>query len=104
MEVDAPALLQRAEVRDVLAWMRLLVDPQDAAAIVRALARPPIELRQTHLARVIQLARRRRLDLVAGLALAIASPQIPPVARERVERFLELHGDASPGAGAVRAA
>ena len=99
IEADAPALLQRAEVRDVLAWMRLLVDPQDAAAVVRALARPPIELRQTHLARVIQLARRRRLDLVAGLALAVESPQIPPEAGERIERFLELHGAASAGAG-----
>ena len=55
------SFLQRAEVRDVLAWMRLLVDPHDAAAVVRALARPPIELRQVHLARVIQLARRRKL-------------------------------------------
>jgi len=103
VEADAPALLQRAEVRDVLAWMRLLVDPQDAAAVVRALARPPIELRQTHLARVIQLARRRKLDLVTGLALAIESPQVPLEARERIERFLELHGAASAGARAERA-
>jgi DNA helicase-2/ATP-dependent DNA helicase PcrA len=83
--------LARAEVRDVLAWMRLLVDPQDAAAVVRALARPPIELRQSHLARVIQLARRRKLDLVAGLSTAIESPQVPPEARERIERFDALH-------------
>src|SRR5947208_6350783 len=83
--------------------MPLLADPRAAAAAVRALARPPIELRQTHLARVIQLARRRRLDLVEGLALAIESPQIPPEARERIERFLELHGAASAGAGAERA-
>src|SRR6202035_1058233 len=52
-ERPAAAFLHRAEVRDVLAWMRLLVDPQDAAAVVRALARPPIELRQVHPARVI---------------------------------------------------
>jgi CRISPR/Cas system-associated exonuclease Cas4 (RecB family) len=83
--------LQRAEVRDVLAWVRLLVDPQDAAAVVRALARPPIELRQAHLARVIQLARRRKLDLVAGLSAATESPQVPPEARERIERFVALH-------------
>src|SRR5947208_15267026 len=83
--------------------MRLLADRQDAAAVVRALARPPIELRQTHLARVIQLARRRRLDLVTGLALAIESPQIPPEARERIARFLELHGAASAGPRAERA-
>ncbi len=87
--------LKRAEVRDVLAWMRLLVDPQDAAAVVRALSRPPIELRQVELARVIQVARRRKLDLVVGLAAATESPQIPPEARERIQRFVELHRSAA---------
>jgi DNA helicase-2/ATP-dependent DNA helicase PcrA len=85
----------RAEVRDVVAWLRLLVDPQDAAAVVRALARPPIELRQVELARVIQVARRRKLDLVLGLAAATESPQVPPEARERILRFVELHRSAA---------
>ena len=88
-------LLRRAEVRDVLAWLRLLVEPQDAAAVVRALARPPIGLRQVDLARVIQVARRRKLDLVVGLAAATESPQVPPEARERIQRFVELHRGAS---------
>ena len=96
-------LLQRAEVRDVLAWMRLLIDPRDAAAAVRALARPPIELRQVDLARVIQMVRRQRLEVVAALAGAMESPQLPPEARERVGRFLELHRWASGGLDTVRA-
>jgi DNA helicase-2/ATP-dependent DNA helicase PcrA len=87
--------LTRAEVRDVLAWLRLLVDPQDASAVVRALARPPIELRQVDLARVIQVARRRKLDLVVGLAAATESPQVPPEARERIKRFVDLHRSAA---------
>ncbi len=91
MEEQAGSFLKRAEVRDVLAWMRLLVDPQDAAAVVRALSRPPIELRQVELARVIQVARRRKLDLVVGLAAATESPHVPPEARERIQRFVELH-------------
>ena len=96
-------LLKRAEVRDVLAWMRLLVDPRDAAAAVRALARPPIELRQVDLARVIQIVRRQRLEVVAALAAAMESPQLPPEARERVGRFLELHRWAAGGLDTVRA-
>ncbi len=79
----------------MLAWVRLLVDPQDASAVVRALARPPIELRQVDLARVIQVARRRKLDLVLGLSAATESPQVPPEARERIQRFVELHRSAS---------
>ena len=90
-------MLERPEVRDVLAWLRLLVDPHDAAAVVRALARPPIELRQVHLARVIQLARRRRLDLVSGLVAATESPQLPPEARDRIHRFLTVHESACAG-------
>ena len=95
-DVDqAGAFLKRPEVRDVLAWMRLLVDPQDAAAVVRALARPPIELRQVELARVIQVARRRKLDLVLGLGAATEAPQVPPETRERIQRFLQLHRSAT---------
>ena len=94
-EEQAGAFLKRAEVRDVLAWMRLLIDPADAAAVVRALARPPIELRQVDLARVIQVARRRKLDLVLGLTAATESPQVPPEARDRIQRFVELHRSAA---------
>ncbi len=92
---EDPGLLRRAEVRDVLAWLRLLLDPHDAAAVVRALVRPPVELRQIDLARVIQVARRRKLDLVGGLAAATESPQVPPEARERIGRFVALHRDAA---------
>jgi RecB family exonuclease len=85
-------VFERAEVRDVLAWLRLLIEPRDAAAAVRALGRPPVELRQVDLARVVQIARRRRLDVVSALGTASESPQLAPQARERIERFQELHG------------
>ncbi|WP_196807138.1 ATP-dependent helicase [Candidatus Solirubrobacter pratensis] len=87
----AAAFFQRAEVRDLLAWLRLLVDPGDAGAVVRALARPPVELRAIDLARVTQIARRRKLDMVAALSAALESPQIPPEARERIVAFLKLY-------------
>ncbi|HEY2535417.1 MAG TPA: PD-(D/E)XK nuclease family protein [Solirubrobacteraceae bacterium] len=91
MAPEASADMERAEVRDVVAWTRLLSDPSDASAVVRALARPPIELRQVDLARVIQIARRRKLDMIAALGAALESPQVPPEARVRIQRFLELH-------------
>jgi len=93
--VGAAAFFQRAEVRDVLAWLRLLVDPHDAGAFVRALARPPVELRAADLARCIQIARRRKLDMVSALVAATESPQLPPEARERILLFLRLHRESS---------
>ncbi len=88
--------------KDVVAWTRLLTDPSDASAVVRALARPPIELRQVDLARVIQIARRRKLDMVSALAAAIESPHVPPEARARMQRFLELHSAAAAALDASR--
>jgi DNA helicase-2/ATP-dependent DNA helicase PcrA len=89
--VGEAAFFQRAEIRDVLAWLRLLADPTDAAAVVRALARPPIELRSVDIARCTQIARRRKLDMVAALAAALESPQVPPEARERIRVFLKIY-------------
>ncbi|HEY3759006.1 MAG TPA: PD-(D/E)XK nuclease family protein [Solirubrobacteraceae bacterium] len=87
----ARAAFERAEVRDVLAWLTLLTEPQDAAAAVRALGRPPVELRQVDLAQVVQVARRQKLDVVTALGAASESAQLAPQARERIERFQELH-------------
>lgn len=91
----AGAMLARAEIRDALAWMRLLIDPGDAGAAVRALIRPPIDMRHVDLAQVVQIARRRRLDVVAALPAAVESPQVPPQARERIHRFMQLHSEAA---------
>lgn len=96
------AFSERAEVRDVLAWMRLLSDPGDATAVARALVRPPIEMRQSDLVRVIQVARKRQLDMVAALQAAIESPQVPPQARERILRFLDLYKGAKAALEAGR--
>jgi DNA helicase-2/ATP-dependent DNA helicase PcrA len=89
--VGEAAFFQRAEIRDLLAWLRLLADPSDAPAVVRALARPPIDLRSVDIARCTQIARRRKLDMVAALAAATESPQVPPEARERLRVFLKLY-------------
>jgi DNA helicase-2/ATP-dependent DNA helicase PcrA len=96
--VGETAFFRRAEIRDVLAWLRLLADPTDAPAVVRALARPPVELRSVDIARCTQIARRRKLDMVAALAAAIESPQVPPEARERIRVFFKLY---RAGMGAI---
>jgi len=84
------AIFDRAEVRDVLAWLRLLADPADSSAVVRALTRPPIELRSVDVARLTQLARRRKLDMVAAARAACDGPQLSPEGRDRVVAFLRL--------------
>jgi DNA helicase-2/ATP-dependent DNA helicase PcrA len=97
------ALFQRPEVRDVLAWLRMLADPTDSAAVVRAVTRPPVELRSIDLARCTAIARRRKLDMISALEAALESPQLPPEARDRIQAFLKLHRAAAAALEEIRA-
>jgi DNA helicase-2/ATP-dependent DNA helicase PcrA len=99
---EAGTLFERAAARDVLAWVRLLADPGDSAAVVRALGRPPIEMRQVDIARVVQVARKAKLDMISALGPAVESPEMPPEARERIVRFQELRGEAANAFEALR--
>ena len=58
-------------VRDLVSWLRLLADPGDGRAVVRALGRPPVELGPVDLARTTLLARRRKTDMVTALRMAL---------------------------------
>ena len=89
------ALFQRPEVRDAIAWLRVLADPDDSAAAARALTRPPVELRSGDLARLTTIARRRKQDMVAASEAALDSPQFQPEARERIGAFLKLYAAAA---------
>jgi DNA helicase-2/ATP-dependent DNA helicase PcrA len=89
------ALFQRPEVRDAIAWLRVLADPDDSAAAARALTRPPVELRPGDLARLTTIARRRKQDMVAACEAALESPQFQPEARERIGTFQKIYGAAA---------
>ncbi len=96
------SFFQRPEVRDALAWLRMLADPNDSAAVVRALTRPPVELRSADLARVTTIARRRKLDMVSALDASLESPQLRPEARDRIQAFLKLQRSAATAMEAMR--
>ncbi len=97
------AFFHRPEVRDVIAWLRALADPGDAAAVVRALTRPPVELRSVDLARCTTIARRRKLDMISAVEAALESPQLPPPSRDRIRAFLKLYRAASRALDGLRA-
>ena len=97
------AFFGRPEVRDAIAWLRALADPHDSAAVVRALTRPPVELRSVDLARCTTIARRRKLDMISAVEAALESPQLPPPSRDRIRAFLKLYKAAARAQDALRA-
>lgn len=100
---DPAALFRRPEVRDAIAWLRALANPDDSAAVARALTRLPIQLRSADLARLTTIARRRKLSLVDACEAALESPQFQPEARERIEAFRQLYGSAAKAMADLRA-
>ena len=97
------AFFGRPEVRDTIAWLRAIADPNDSAAVVRALTRPPVELRSVDLARCTTIARRRKLDMISALEAALESPQLPPPSRDRIRAFLKLYRSAAGAFDGLRA-
>ncbi|HEX6388272.1 MAG TPA: PD-(D/E)XK nuclease family protein, partial [Solirubrobacteraceae bacterium] len=59
-------------------------------------------LRSVDIARCVQIARRRKPDMVSALRAATESPQLPPEAREHIHTFLRLHRDAAGSLDSAR--
>ena len=64
------AFLDRGEVKDLLAWLRVLANPEDDAAFLRAIAAPRRDVGETTLTRLADLAKH------ANLSLARAATQV----------------------------
>ncbi|MBD8526643.1 UvrD-helicase domain-containing protein [Pseudomarimonas arenosa] len=64
------AYLDRGEVKDLLAWLRVLANPDDDAAFLRAIGSPKREVGSTTLAKLAELARH------AGMPMSKAAGQI----------------------------
>jgi DNA helicase-2/ATP-dependent DNA helicase PcrA len=89
----------RAEVKDALAYLRLLVNPADNAALRRIVNRPTRGIGRTTLERSEALAAARGISLLEGLRLYAESEAGSRVA-PRVERFFGLLDELSPVLGA----
>lgn len=84
------AFLDRAEVRDVLAYLRLAVNPDDDAAFLRVVNLPRREIGATTLERLGELAGRRRGSLLATARSDAALGQLPARAASALAGFARL--------------
>jgi len=75
------------EVRDALAWLRLVTDPLDDAAAARALSSATVGLSDASIAALCRGMRDDRSHLSARAALDDVPAEFDADARERLERF-----------------
>src|SRR5690606_5504625 len=57
------AFLERQEVKDALSWLRLVVNPDDDAAFLRAVQSPKREVGATSLAKLAEMAQHVHLPM-----------------------------------------
>lgn len=81
------AFLDRGEVKDLLAWLRLIANPDDDAAFLRAVGAPKREIGAATLTRLADLARHAHLSLSRAAESVGALKQLGPRAANAVEGF-----------------
>jgi len=86
----ATAFFDRSEVKDVLAWLRLLCNPLDDSAFLRAVQHPRRDIGATTLARLSALAAEKGLSLGQTSQSMGALAQLPPHAASQLSRFVDI--------------
>jgi ATP-dependent DNA helicase Rep len=84
------AFLERQEVKDALAWLRLIVNPDDDAAFLRAVTSPKREVGSTTLARLGELAGQAHASLSRTAERIETLKQLPARAAGAVDGFVQI--------------
>jgi DNA helicase-2/ATP-dependent DNA helicase PcrA len=91
--VGGVAFYERLEVKDVLAYLNLIINPKDDMAFARVVNVPPRGLGKTSLDRLVLAARERNLPLLAAARSASTIPALKEKAGRGFEEFAQLIDD-----------
>ncbi|KGM52250.1 ATP-dependent DNA helicase Rep [Lysobacter daejeonensis GH1-9] len=81
------AFLERGEVKDALAWLRLIANPDDDAAFLRAVTSPKREVGATTLAKLAELAQHGGMPMARAAEQIGVLKQLAPRAANAVDGF-----------------
>ena len=84
---------QRREIKDMLAYLRLLINPTDNAALLRIINRPARGIGDRTIERLLHHSNQRRAPLWALLEHVENIPDIPTAAVPRIHRFVTMIND-----------
>jgi len=87
------AFLERQEVKHTLSWLRLLVNPDDDTAFMRAVQSPKREVGAGTLAKLAELASEKDLPMAHAAEAIGALAQLPPRAANGLSRFTDILRD-----------
>jgi DNA helicase II / ATP-dependent DNA helicase PcrA len=84
---------KRREIRDVVAWLRLLKNPRDDEALLRVVNVPPRGIGKQSLDRLLSWAGDHRASLLEAAAVAASIQGISKRSATALVQFARLHGE-----------
>ncbi len=84
------AFLERGEVKDALSWLRLVANPEDDAAFLRAVTSPKREVGATTLAKLAELAQQQGMPMSRAAESVGALKQLAPRAGNALDGFASI--------------
>ena len=84
------AFLDRAEVKDVMAWLRLVSNPDDDAAFLRAVSSPKRDVGATTLGKLAEMARRSNQSLLTAASDVSVLKALTPRASNSLDQFVGI--------------
>ena len=79
---------ERKEIKDVLAYLKLIDNPADGLSLKRIINVPPRGIGEKTLEKIEAFSRERKLPLYEGLKLAIGEDWLPPAAATKMKEFV----------------
>jgi len=98
------AFLERQEVKDLLSWLRLIVNPDDDAAFLRAVQSPKREVGAGSLAKLAELAGSKHVPMSRAAESMGALQHLPPRAANGLSAFTDTLRDLRQQAAVLPAA
>ena len=84
------AFLERGEVKDALSWLRLIANPDDDAAFLRAVTSPKREVGATTLAKLAELAQHAGMPMSRAAESVGALKQLAPRSANALDGFVSI--------------
>jgi DNA helicase-2/ATP-dependent DNA helicase PcrA len=88
--VGGPRFYERREVKDLLAYLRLILNPFDAVSLRRVINSPPRGIGQVSMQRLEEFASSRQLSLFEVLEQVDEVPSLTPRVRAAAQQFVEI--------------
>jgi len=84
------AFLERGEVKDALSWLRLVANPDDDAAFLRAVQSPKREVGATTLAKLAEIAQHAHMPMSRAAEQIGVLKQLQPRAANALDGFVSI--------------